>query len=392
MSNSVSLIKNLDTNTIPLDNPIYKIKYILNGKIDTIYIFNGKITNNSEEELFNKIFSEKELEQIKSDNIHIKFSEQKIHFDDSISTVKIKILFEIKKDISLEEIYLFCQKKESLNAVSVFQSLTQNNKIPLTKVRLDQFISNIISDENGNILKKPIDKEIYSFDDIYNMEFENKKYIVNKVLGQKLFIVDNEYPFVCNPYDINEYDTFVEKSIRQSLTTLNSHLLLNTGEIIENSIYLCLAGDVLPFLSRKEVSEATTLKIYYPFLYDKNINNLKDLDKDKNKLMENNKKIMNKNTLESFKTIDMFYDIYYLRKSELNYISKGIKYIRALMIPDFDIKVPLETIFKIIHANKTNPLIKYNPSSRQENIYRLFTDKISTDGRKIPYLKKIKYF
>ena len=35
-----------------------------------------------------------------------------------------------------------------------------------------------------------------------------------------------------------------------------------------------------------------------------------------------------------------------------------------------------------------NPLIKYNPSSRQENIYRLYTDKISTDGRKIPYLKK----
>jgi hypothetical protein len=388
MTNSLSSIKSLDTNILSLDNPIYKVKQIVNGKIDTIYIFNGIITKSSEDELFNKIFSEKELEEIKSDNINIKFSQQKIHFDDSISTIKIKILFEIKKEISLEEIYLFCQKKETLNAVSIYQSLTQNNKLPLTKVRLDQFISNIIRDENGNTFQKPIEKEIYTFDDIFNMNFENKKYIVNKVLGQKFFIVDNEYPFVCDPYDVSKYDVFFEKSARQSLTTLNSHLLLNTGDIIENSIYLCLAEDVLSYLSRKETSEKTTLKIYYPFLYDKNINNLDDLNKNKNKLIENNKKIINKQTLESLKTIDMFYDIYYLRKSELNYINKGIKYIRALIKPNFDIKVPLETIFKIIHANKVNPLIKYNPSSRQENIYRLFTDKISTDGRKIPYLKK----
>ena len=48
----------------------------------------------------------------------------------------------------------------------------------------------------------------------------------------------------------------------------------------------------------------------------------------------------------------------------------------------------LKLYSKIIHATQDNPLIKYNPSSRQENVYRLFTDKIATDGRKIPYLKK----
>jgi hypothetical protein len=358
MTNLLPIKKSIENNNVSLDYPIYKVKYIVNGKLDTIYVFNGKVSKKSEDELFNKIFSEKELEQIKFDNINIKFSEQKIHFDDSISTIKIKILFEIKKEISFDEIYLFCQKKETLNAVSVYQSLTQNNKIPLTKVRLEQFISNIISEENGIVFQKPINKEIYTFDDIFNMKFENKKYIVNKVLGQNFFIVDNEYPFVCNPYDVNEYDKFYEKTSRKSLTTLNSHLLLNTGNIIENSIYLCLAEDVLSYLNKKDISEEATLKIYYPFLYDKNINNLESLHKDKNKLMENNKKIINKKTLELFKTIDMFYDIYYLRKSELNYINKGIKYIRAVLNPDFDIKIPLETIFKIIHASKTNPLIK----------------------------------
>jgi hypothetical protein len=224
------------------------------------------------------------------------------------------------------------------------------------------------------------------------MKFDNKKYIVNKVLGQKFFIVENEYPFVCNPYMVNDYDKFLEKSARKSLTTLNSHLLLNSGNIVDNSIYLCLAEDVNSYMGRKELSEETTMKIYYPFLYNKNINNLEDIEKQRNKLIQGNQKLLNEKTLNTFKTIDMFYDVYHFKKSELNYISKGIKYIKAVLRPEFSIKIPLEVIFKVVHATSENPLIKYNPSSRQENVYRLFTDKIATDGRKIPSLKKATIF
>ena len=97
------------------------------------------------------------------------------------------------------------------------------------------------------------------------MKIEGKTYITNKVLGQKFFIVENEYPFVCNPYDVTNYDTFFEKNARKSLSTLNSHLLLNSGNIINNNIYLCLANDVLDFVSKKEISQENTIKIYYPF-------------------------------------------------------------------------------------------------------------------------------
>ena len=62
------------------------------------------------------------------------------------------------------------------------------------------------------------------------------------------------------------------------------------------------------------------------------------------------------------------------------------------MKPEFNVKIPLEIIFKIIHATENNPFIKYNPSSRQENIYRLYADKTATDGRKIPFLKKATIF
>ena len=224
------------------------------------------------------------------------------------------------------------------------------------------------------------------------MKLDDKQYIINKVLGQKFFIVENEYPFVCNPFDVKEYDKFFEQNSRKTLSTLNNHLLLNTGMIIDNTIYLCLAKDVLSYTDNNNVPEQTTLKIYYPFLYNKNINSIEDLDRNRGKLVSENKKYDNEKVINSFKTINLFYEVYDLRKSELNYINKGIKYIKAVMKPDFDVKIPLEIIFKIIHATETNPLIKYNPSSRQENIYRLYTDKISTDGRKIPYLKKASIF
>jgi hypothetical protein len=378
-------------------NPIYKVNYLVNGTTNTIIVFYGqKIAVDDEDKILQTIFTEKEVDNIHTHKINVKFTEQQIHYDDTISTIKIKVLIELQRDLnrplSLDEIYMFCQKFETLNSISLYQSLTQNKKLELTKVRLNQFISNIVSYDNGKKFSISLDKEIYTFEEILEMKLDGKKCIVNKVLGQKFFIVENEYPFVCNPYAVTDYDTFFEKNARKSLSTLNSHLLLNSGDIVNKNIYLCLAGDVLSFASEKGVSQQNTIKIYYPFLFSKDISSLEDLQKEKTNLIENDKKILNEKTEDLFKTIDMFYDIYNLKTSELKYVSKGVKYIKAVMKPDFDINIPLEIIFKVIHATEKSPLIKYNPSTRQENIYRLYTDKISTDGRKIPYLKKAAIF
>ena len=374
-------------------DPIYKVNHILNGTIDTIYVFygNNKITEN-ENDLFKKLFTNEEIENINKNNINVKFLKQKIYFDDTIGVIKLKILNELKNSVSLGEIYLFCQKIEILNSISVYQSITQNKKIELTPVRLNQFISNIVSDIDGNKFIQPKPKDLYSFDDILDLKLENKKYIVNKVLGQKFFIVENEYPFVCNPYNLNNYDKLFEKSARKSLSTLNSHLLLNTGEILNNNIYLCLANEVLSYTNQKGLSEDTTLKVYYPFLYNKNINNIDELEERNQELIDENKNILTEKTLNSFNTIDMFYDIYKLKKTNLNYHKKGIQYIKVILKSDYDVKMPLDIIFKMLHATENNPFIKYNPTLRQENIYRLYADKVAQDGRKIPYLKKANIF
>ena len=364
--------------------PIYKVNYIINGSIDTIYVFNG-----GKDKAINEIFNTNEIENINSNKIKVVYSKQQIHLDDSIGMIKIKILNQLKKTISLDEIYLYCQEFETLNSVSLYQTLTQNKKLSLTNVRLNQFVSNIVSQEDGSKFEvMEGEKDVYDYDDIVEMKLDNKKFIVNKVLGQKFFIIENEYPFVVNPYDVQRYDSFLERNSRKSLSTLNSHLLLNTGDIVNNNIYLCLAQDVLNYSENKSIPQDLTLKIYYPFLYENNINNLDNLKSSQGELMKKNEKYLNDSTIDYFNTIDMFYNIYDLRKSELNYVGKGIKYLKAVIKPIYKINIPLEILFKILHATQENPLIKYNPSSRQENIYRLFTDKIATDGRKIPYLKK----
>jgi len=88
---TLSSINSLDTNKDSLDNNVYKVKQLVNGSINTIYVFNGKKSEEDEEQLF----TPQEQEQIKREKIIVKFSEQQIHFDDSIGTIKLKILNEL---------------------------------------------------------------------------------------------------------------------------------------------------------------------------------------------------------------------------------------------------------------------------------------------------------
>jgi len=387
-------------------NFVYKINYLKDNDINEIHVFFGENLDKAIDldNLFkqdpgnkvfvdklsgNRIFNSEELSYIAEKRIPVKFLSQQINYDDSIGTIKLKIIQGFSDMFSLDEMYLFCMKKESFNSKNVYQTLTQNKKLPLTRVRFDQFLSNIIRNDDGKEVSLQIpDKMTYDYDDVLALNLEGKDFWVSKVLGQKLFILKDEYPFVYNPYDVTAYDEFIERITRKSLTTLNSHLLLNTGNIVENNIYLCLAEDVLENAKQKDLSEIVTIKIYFPFLFKQNIQNLELLKEKKYELLEKNKQLLTQNTAESFQAVNIFYDIYKERTSELNYQYRGIKFIKVILHSEVIVKMPLDIIFKLIHAREKNPLIKYNPSSRQENIYRLFTDKISKDGRKIPFLNK----
>lgn len=388
------------------ENPIYKVNHLRNAEtISSIHVFYGKnLEVDDMNELFKRdprnpaffnkntnspIFNEEELENIISKQIPVFFSDQQIHYDDNIGVAKLKIMMDFSNAFSLDEMYLFCIKDEILNPANIYQTLTQNGRLPLTKVRFYQFILNIIYDDKQEPVKFDIpNKEIYDYDDILALNLTGKKFSLAKVLGQKFFVVTNEYPFIVNPFEVDEYDDFIERSFRKSLTTLNSHLLLNTGDIVGNNIFLCTATDVFADSARKDISDKYTTKIYYPFLWEKNISSLDELESQKEILRANSEKFVNENALETFESVDLFYDIYKEKTSNLDYRKIGIKKINVTLLPLYNMNIPLDIIFKLIHATESTPLIKYNPGQRQENIYRLFADKIAKDGRKIPYLSR----
>ena len=69
---------------------IYKLNYLVNGIIQTIFVFYGKnVSSAKQKELFKEIFTNKELENITTNNIQVVFCNQMIHFDDSIGTIII---------------------------------------------------------------------------------------------------------------------------------------------------------------------------------------------------------------------------------------------------------------------------------------------------------------
>ena len=143
-------------------NSIYKVNHLIDkDNIKKIYVFFGNnLDVKNPDELFKRdpknaaftdknsglpIFTDEELAKIldKSKPIDVHFSKQQIHFDDSIGTIKLKILTEFSNTFSLEQIYLFCLKEESFNSTNIYQTLTQNNRLDLTRVRLNQFLLNM---------------------------------------------------------------------------------------------------------------------------------------------------------------------------------------------------------------------------------------------------------
>ena len=113
---------------------MYKINYLINEGISKIHVFYGKtypaisttklkdlFIKNPLDKKFQQLFQKDELEYIRTNNVDVEFSEQRIHPDDTISVIKLKILHEFKQRISFEEIYLYCLKEESLNPNAIYQ-------------------------------------------------------------------------------------------------------------------------------------------------------------------------------------------------------------------------------------------------------------------------------
>jgi hypothetical protein len=395
----------------PKQNSIYKVNILnIENKVDSIHVFYGNVYKNNVnlEELFKKdpknelffdnssyIFNDDELRKIITDKIPVYFSFQQLHTDDNILSIKIKVTDELntshekykKSQISLGELYLFGLVESTLNPTNIYSALT-DKKQEITRQTLDLVLLNVVDNAEFDIPEK----STYTYDDILSLDLIDQTFLITRNLGQSHLLIADEYPYIANPYLVESYNDTIEKQVRKSMLSLNTLLLMNTGPIYNNNIYVCLANDVLEYNKTRGLNQETAIKIYYPNLLKDDIISLDTLNSKREMLMDKTKDLFDDDVFDNFKNVDMFYDIYKERTTEMNYKTAGVHYIKVMVKPTYDIKIRLDVIFKLVHADIMKPLIKFNPSVKQENIYRLYTDTLSTDGRKIPYLSRATIF
>ena len=337
------------------------------------------------EEFFSKV--EWEFIQDKRDNIFI-CKTVEIHSDDSVKLLKQKINNELQNhqimtDMDENDMYLFVSTSKSFRPLSIYKRLTKNDTIPLSKHMLNQMLMNYygLDPEEPEFLHHPLyeTKDTFDYEDLLEFEWfygDNQNTKLKKIPLGFRFIQKNTSSssysnadlFCSNPFD-NLFPILYRTSKDEILQAFDSDFLFRYGDFVENTIYLCNYTDVNIFLQ----NNTDLLDIYFPYKNGSHV-----VGKKKNELF-----------WEEQKLVDTIYNISTkIDYSLLNYKYFGISSFHFIIHPDKINNLPLETIFKNIHASIQIPIIQLNPGLRREKIYRLYYQQTAQNGNKIPFLKQ----
>jgi hypothetical protein len=388
-----------DSNIVIPTSHVYKIVQL--DKTQTpkrIVVFNG--TKNKNPDL-NEIFSSLEIEEIKSNETKVIFSKHQIHKDDSIETIKIKLIDSLDKNsICYEEIYFFSKVSCSLHLLNFYQEITKKKGLLISKVIFGQLLQNVHVDPET--IEGLPSKEEYVYEDLIKYVFNNTEIDATTEtemieldipIGKKFSSFRNLL-FSGNPMDVLPLDEYAfEQNSQNPLITFENHLLLDYGNIKDNIIYFYSVEDVLDYSTEKGIQQKHMIQLYFPQLFNEDIFTKTEFLEKKQKFIRDNRELFKSSHIGQYKTIDMFYNIQNSlggEAAQLPYSSKGIESFEIIIHPEIKTIFPLDAIFKNVHSTKQIPFIKYNPGSRKENIYRFYYENVSKSGKKIPFLSKVK--
>ena len=381
---------------------------------------------------FNDIFSNTELENINAYKINVEFSFDRLYGDDTVETVKKKIIsnMKIENSPSFDELYIFSKRGIEYTPTQLYNKLSNNDTSTITRMSLINFLTNShrwnLKQECELILRTSKDelKDVYTYEDIMELFFRYKKekdtadseeeeeeeeiieesiipLIEDIPIGQKLTYNQSEYTFTINPFNVVEIDKFLKDKAKNIISTTNKTILLDYQPIICNTIFLCLASDVLEYIESFNSQAAqedldpltsdTMIQIYYPYLAEKEYTTISALESNRRELEQSTSELINdKSYKDLIENVDLFYDVFYQKEKDkdLKYVKKGISYIELEIKPDSIINIPIDILFKILHTTDEKPLIKLTRNKRDEKMYRLYANKVARSGKRIPYLKK----
>ena len=132
-------------------NNIYRVIDVKDGGVNSIHVFHYDDTRDeeitrldkSEYETYKEVIGIKNYESIKrKSDVVVYLVNMNIFKDDSIETIKKKIIHAFEKSVSFEEIYLFGLREEINNNSDIFEVLSQNDNLEIDINRSSQFILN----------------------------------------------------------------------------------------------------------------------------------------------------------------------------------------------------------------------------------------------------------
>lgn len=399
---------------------IYKIHRIVDGVVTEIFVFYGNNTNTTGlSPTISDFFSNDELP---SPLPKITMCPEFIYKDDTIEAIKLKLFNQLllkSREMSIDEMYAYAEYLEPVQADAILNMLqwTPNSKtptplinIPNARFKLEQILRNILDIDlsTSGLFDVPENQEEQSheattIDQITFNIIMDKLGITNDIHSTKLhrclkpigvsnITESNSFSGFANPYATHVLQTTEmsdsESSVLRNDQLLNSNIFMNGGLPQNRTIFLHVANDLLPELSKKEPTLIiNTLFTYYPYLYANNIQSIDDLISSK-RIINEETQTRAKNIKMQSKAISSFYSIS-KNVEQVKSINDGITHIHAEIIPYGHSVVPLDIIIKQLHATNMFPLIGRNITKRHDPIIRLYTaHKVSVDGRKIPIMPK----
>ena len=325
---------------------VYEIHYMNEKRVEKIYVF-------GEDGIDTETF---------------KYIPQMIYPDDTVETLKWKIqkYCNILPESKETEIYLYGKNEVDIDIYRIYNKLTLGGKSKLTKRILSYFLlNNSVSREEVGSLE---DKE-YSVTDIATL-LPGKKMGELFSIGQRID-VSNKNQYLINPFDLIDLELIFKST--KDIVHLNNNLIMNeVSQVNERTvIYMCLREDVLKFKIKDKIDIGHVTKTYF-YTPRSTASRIDDV-------------VMSANN----EMIRGFYKYY--RETQLKYKKTPpvepptFNFINFTVFQPIIQLVPLDTIFRLIHASKKYPVIKFNTLKKTENLYRLYADKVSTTGKRLPY-------
>ena len=370
----------------------YKKIVIDNEYTRGIYIFVGNLKKdfdvtykrNQDDKKFNDIITADMKRIIKKMDGDIYFIGDIIYDDDTISNIKKKIIAGTELPIVYDELYLFSKNDYHVEDSQLYKILSNNGKRDITHDSIEKLLLNM----DG--IDKPIPRDIqtFSYNDIVDLNISGDRSIFTTIgMNTGSEMINTMY--VIDPYRMKGIDKYTTQHYTELATISETSLLMDYPRPSDDIIYVRTVTEVVETLEKQDISPETIIGMYFPLLHKKSITTIELFDSKRESLLKKTQEMINdKHWINNNRIVDTMHDIYNKDHSMIDYIKKGISSISVSIGDGIGYKLPLENIFKILTSSEKCPIVKYNPGKVHENIYRLFSDRKTSSGEKIPLLSK----